>query len=92
MIGKSQVAVVRTGRPFGMDMIRNELYALSVEVQDGIEGGDNGVVMLRDGTIRGGDSHFYFIGSYICSGGKWKGEVTSQEHTPAFATRPFAGE
>ena len=43
--------------------IRNGLYALSVEVQDGVKGGDNGVVVLRDGTIRGGDLFFYFIGS-----------------------------
>lgn len=71
-------------------MIRNGLYALSVELQDGIEGGDNGVVVLRDGTIRGGDSFFYYVGSYSCSGSKWKGEVTSREHTPALATRPFA--
>lgn len=70
--------------------IRNGLYALSVELQDGVEGGDNGVVMLRDGVIRGGDSFFYFIGSYTCCGSKWKGEVTSQEHTPTLATRPFA--
>jgi hypothetical protein len=46
-------------------MIRNGLYAVSVEIQDGIEGGDNGVVVLRDGTIRGGDSFFYFFGTYI---------------------------
>lgn len=70
--------------------IRNGLYALRVEIQDGIAGGDNGVVVLRDGTIRGGNSFFYFFGSYSCSGRKWKGEVTSQEHTPALATRPFA--
>jgi T3SS negative regulator,GrlR len=73
-----------------MDMIRNGLYALCVELQDGRVGGDNGVVVLRDGTIRGGDSFFYFVGRYSCSGGKWKGEVISQEHTPALATRPFA--
>ncbi len=71
-------------------MIRNGLYALSVELQDGIEGGGNGVLVLRDGTIRGGDSFFYFTGSYVCCGGKWKGEVTSQEHTRQLATRPFA--
>ncbi|HLG81174.1 MAG TPA: hypothetical protein VKY22_09165 [Bradyrhizobium sp.] len=70
--------------------IRNGLYALSVAIQDGVQGGDNGVVVLRDGTIRGGDSFFYFFGSYSCSGRKWKGEVTSQEHTQASATRPFA--
>jgi len=71
-------------------MIRNGLYALRVEIQDGVEGGDNGVVVLRDGTIRGGDSFFYFFGSYCCSGRKWKGEVTSREHTQTLATRPFA--
>lgn len=71
-------------------MIKNGLYAVSVEIQDGLEGGDNGVVVLRDGTIRGGDSFFYFFGSYTCADHKWKGEVTSQEHTPALATRPFA--
>jgi hypothetical protein len=71
-------------------MIRNGLYALSVELQDGVQGGGNGVLVLRDGTIRGGDSFFYFTGSYVCGGGKWKGEVTSQEHTRQLATRPFA--
>jgi T3SS negative regulator,GrlR len=71
-------------------MIRNGLYAVRFELQDGIVGGENSVVVLRDGTIRGGDSFFYFVGSYTCSGQKWKGEVTSQEHTPALATRPFA--
>jgi hypothetical protein len=79
LIGEALAAVCGTSRPFGTDMIRNGLYALHVEMQDGIEGGDNGVVVWRDGTIRGGDSHFYFIGSCTCSGGKWKGEVTSQE-------------
>ena len=71
-------------------MIRNGLYALSVELQDGIEGGGNGVLVLRDGTICGGDSFFYFTGSYVCCGSKWKGEVTSREHTLDLATRPFA--
>ena len=71
-------------------MIRNGLYALSVELLDGIEGGGNGVLVLRDGTIRGGDSFCYFIGTYRCCAGKWKGEVVSQEHTPYLATRPFA--
>jgi hypothetical protein len=71
-------------------MIRNGLYALSAEIQDGLEDDDSGVAILRDGTIRGGDSFFYFSGTYSCSGGKWKGELTSQEHTPALATRLFA--
>jgi hypothetical protein len=38
---------------------------------------------------QGGSSFFYFVGTYRCSGGKWKGELTQGEHTPApysFAT------
>ena len=54
-------------------MIRNGLYALSVELQDGIEGGGNGVLVLRDGTIRGGNSFFYFTGSYVCCGWQVEG-------------------
>ena len=38
--------------------------------------------MLRDGSLLGGGSFFYFIGSYSCSGARWKGELTQQEHTP----------
>jgi hypothetical protein len=56
--------------PVTPGMIRNGLYALSVEMQDGIEGGDAGVIVLRDGTLRGGDSHFYYVGSYTCCGQK----------------------
>ena len=36
----------------------------------------------------GGDSYVYYTGTYDCSDGKWKGEMTSQEHTPT--TRPIA--
>jgi hypothetical protein len=73
-------------------MIRNGLYSIEAKALDGVEGGDHGVVVLRDGTIRGGTSFFYLIGTYSCSDGKWKGEMTSQEHTRASATRPMAGK
>lgn len=33
---------------------------------------------------------FFFVGTYSCSGAKWKGEFTNQEHTPAPVTRPMA--
>ena len=71
-------------------MIRNGLYSFEAKALDGVEGGDHGVMVLRDGTIRGGTSFFYLIGTYSCSGGKWKGEMTSQEHTQASATRLMA--
>jgi hypothetical protein len=72
-------------------MIRNGLYSFGANALDGVDGGDNGVMVLRDGTMRGGTSFFYFVGTYTCSDGKWKGEITSQEHTHALATRPMAG-
>jgi hypothetical protein len=37
------------GKSVGAIMIRSGLYALSVELHNGIKGGDNGVVVLRDG-------------------------------------------
>jgi hypothetical protein len=36
-------------------------------------------------------SFYYHVGSYVCSGGKWKGELTIREHTLAEITRAFAG-
>ena len=72
-------------------MIRNGLYSLNSKALDGVEGGGNSVLVLRDGTIRGGDSFFYVFGTSSCSDGRWKGEITNQEHSPAPTTRPMAG-
>jgi T3SS negative regulator,GrlR len=71
-------------------MIRDGLYSIEGKALDGVEGGDSGVLVLRDGTIRGGTSFFYFIGTYSCSDGRWKGEMTIEEHTRAPASRPMA--
>jgi hypothetical protein len=46
--------------------------------------------VLRDGRIFGGSSLFYLVGSYSCSGGRWKGELTQQEHSPAPLTSATA--
>ena len=61
-------------------MIKNGFYSYGSKALDGVDGGDNGVMVLRDGGILGGTSFFYFIGTYSCSGGRWKGEITHQEH------------
>ena len=58
-------------------MIRNGLYLIELEALDRGVGGYRGVVVLRDGSILGGGSFFYFIGNYSCSAGRWKGELTS---------------
>lgn len=64
-------------------MIRNGLYLYRSKALDGVVGGDTGVMVIRDGALRGGTSFFYFVGSYTCADGKWKGELVNLEHTPA---------
>jgi hypothetical protein len=71
-------------------MITNGLYFRSSKARDGVDGGTNGVVVLRDGKMLGGTEFFYIVGTYSSSGGKWKGEYTIEEHTPAPIMRPMA--
>ena len=73
-------------------MIRNGLYLITTKMLDSADVTNNHVMVLRDGTMRGGGAFFYVVGSYTGSGGKWKGEAITQEHTPTFATRPWAGK
>jgi hypothetical protein len=70
-------------------MIRNGLYSVISTLLDDAEGGATGVSVLRDGTMRGGGSTYYHVGSYVCSGGKWSGELTIREHTPAKITEAW---
>ena len=39
-------------------MIRNGLYSVVSRARDGVEAGDTGVIVLRDGELLGGSSHF----------------------------------
>jgi hypothetical protein len=55
-------------------MIRNGLYHITVEMLDVIQGGNQGVMVVRHGTLRGGDSFFYAYGTYTSGNGKWKGD------------------
>ena len=71
-------------------MIRNGLYSVISKVWDGIEGNSVGVSVVQDGTMRGGGSIYYHVGSYTCSNGKWKGELTTREHEPGLITTLFA--
>ena len=50
--------------------IRNGLYHIRIEFLDSLQGGNQGVMVLRDGTMRGGDSFFFAYGSYTCADGK----------------------
>ena len=69
-------------------MIKNGLYTLTATALDGVDGEVGGVLILHDGKLYGGDSYVFYTGTYDCSHGKWKGEMTSQEHTPT--KRPMA--
>jgi hypothetical protein len=58
-------------------MIKNRFYSYGSKALDGVDGGDSGVTVLRDGGIRGGTSFFYFVGTYSCCCGRWKDEPGS---------------
>ena len=73
-------------------MIRNGIYLATTRFLDGVEAYNRHVMVLRDGTMRGGGGYYYSVGSYTCSGGKWKGEMTSREHSPIDGTYPWAGK
>ncbi|MDE2376949.1 GrlR family regulatory protein [Bradyrhizobium sp.] len=61
----------------------NGLYMFEIEMRDGRRGRATGVVVLSDGRIMGGDSYFYYTGHYSFRNGKWRGEMTVNQHTEA---------
>jgi hypothetical protein len=70
-------------------MIRNGLYHCKTAFLDGVVGGSDSVMMLRDGVIRGGDSFYFFYGTYTCADGKVRAEITNEEHTQSHGERPI---
>jgi hypothetical protein len=74
------------------DGIRNGLYSLHIRMLDGIDSGNTGLMVLHDGTIRGGDAHFDYVGAYSSAKGRWKGELINRTHTPTMGQRPLFGE
>jgi hypothetical protein len=69
----------------------NGLYSIHLRILDGVDGGLNGVMLLNDGRILGGDAFFYYVGSYTSEQGRWKGQILNQEHTPAKGDNPLFG-
>jgi hypothetical protein len=63
--------------------VTNGLYTITVEMHEGKRGHATGVVFLCDGRIMGGDSHFYYTGTYTCKNGKWRGETINYQHAEA---------
>jgi T3SS negative regulator,GrlR len=64
-------------------VVKNGLYSIRIEMTDGGRGNATGVLVLLDGKILGGDTHFYYTGSYTFKNGKWHGELTTHQHTEA---------
>lgn len=63
--------------------VRDGLYSLAIEMSGAKRGHASGIVMLEGGRIMGGDSFFYYTGSYSFSRGKWRGEMIVNQHTEA---------
>ena len=69
----------------------NGLYSIVTDMLEGGHGHASGVIVLLDGRIAGGDSHFYYTGSYTADRGKWRGELITNEHTRSAGVRPLFG-
>ena len=63
--------------------VTDGLYTLGIEMTGAKRGHATGVVVLTAGRIMGGDSFFYYTGSYSFSRGKWRGEMIVNQHTKA---------
>ena len=76
-----------TGRPHEQAdaevRVKDGLYSLAIEMSGTRRGHATGIVVLRDGVLLGGDSFFYYTGSYSFSRGKWRGEMIVHQHTEA---------
>ena len=71
--------------------VTNGLYSIQTEMRDGGRGHASGVIVLLDGKVAGGDSNFYYTGSYSADSGKWRGELTTNQHTKTVGVLPLFG-
>ncbi len=65
----------------GRDVMKNGLYSIHVNLQDGRVGKGSGVIVFRDGKIVGGDAYLFYTGTYTVKDNTFKGEVLVQRHT-----------
>ena len=75
----------------GAMTVTNGLYTIQIEMSDGGHGRAHGIIVLRDGRLAGGDSYFYYTGSYTAERGKWRGELITHEHTKSSGALPLFG-
>jgi hypothetical protein len=62
--------------------MKNGLYSVHIQMGDGVKGRASGIIVLRNGTILGGDPYFWSVGSYTVKEGAWKGDLVTNQHTP----------
>ncbi|WP_291688955.1 GrlR family regulatory protein [Bradyrhizobium sp.] len=62
--------------------MKNGLYSIHMHMLDGVRGRDSGILVLRDGVLIGGGPYFWSVGSYTVGDGTWKGQLTTNQHTP----------
>jgi hypothetical protein len=75
--------------------MKNGLYSVHIYMLDGVKGRDSGIFLLRDGVLLGGGPYFWSTGSYTIGNGTWKGQLTTNQHTPfsdPFVRPLFAGQ
>jgi hypothetical protein len=70
---------------------KNGLYTVEVEMTEGGRGHATGILVLSDGKIAGGDSHFYYTGSFSHDSGRLRGELTANQHAKSAGTLPLFG-
>jgi hypothetical protein len=75
-----------------MSDVKSGLYTIRIQMIDGDRRAHaTGVLVLLDGTIMGGDTHFYYTGAYTTKNGKWRGELTTRQHADAPGVRLLFG-
>lgn len=74
-----------------MSIVKNGLYSIRIQMKDGGRGHATGVIILLDERIFGGDSHFYYTGTFSFKNGKWRGELVTREHTKAVGVNHLFG-
>lgn len=66
--------------------MKNGLYSLHVDMLDGHPDRGSGVIVLRNGEMRGGNGSVGITGSYTVSGNRWKGELITKPHAAGGGT------
>ena len=69
----------------------NGLYSLHIDMLDGIDGGTNGVMVLHEGRIRGGDAYFDYIGAYTAAERPLEGRTGQPRAHADLGERPLFG-